>query len=254
MGVVRKPFEPPHDIAETNTFIAVSGAVKFAALMGKPTIIRGPVGIGKSTSLVLLNWKDPDVALINAERDLKKTKDYMHLIAEALDIHVVSQSNYEFRKWMAIYVRERAESGRYLIIDNAHWIDLEIIQEIFDLWEYQGLPIILCGNEELLRRPSKGGSLFEHVRTRVSRQVDLLRSDPDDFRLFAEKRNVQGDEAVRAIVNYGMKTSMREVSHLLDAAREGSDSEGPLSLGHIQFAAEYIFQDRSRARRALSSK
>lgn len=251
MGVVTKPLIPPQGIVETSTYKRVQEAVNYTLSVRYPSVIRGPAGLGKTTALFHLNYKDDDLVLINATDMLKHVKQAMLLIADGLGVHVHGRSAYDVYNSIIYGVRERANQGRYLIIDEAHRLHLNTIREIFDLWEDHGLPIILCGNNEVAKKTRTRGSAFDQISTRIGKEVSLLRSEPDDFVLLGIERNVEGKQAYDALVNYGMRTSMREVAQLLNAARIYAGEHGSIRLEHIEGAAEYSFGSK-KARTMLS--
>lgn len=252
MGVVRKPVDRPLGIVETSTHKRVIEAVNYTVNMRKPSVIRGPAGLGKTTALTFLNWKDPDAVLINAKGMLKHIKQAMLLIAEGLDIYIHGRTTYDMYNSIISGVADRASAGKYLIIDEAHRLNLDTLREVFDLWEYHGLPIVICGNNEVAKKTRTHASTFDQISTRIGKEVSLFRSEPNDFIMLGVERNVEGKQAYDALVNYGMKTSMREISHLLDTARVAAGEHGSVRFEHLQKAADYLFGSPQKARKMLS--
>ncbi|TWD57479.1 AAA domain-containing protein [Agrobacterium vitis] len=226
-------------------------AIIYTLTVRYPSVIRGPAGLGKTTALAHLNWKDSNLVLISATDMLKHVKQFMLLIADGLQIHIYDRSTYDVYNSIKAGVREQAKAGKYLVIDEAHRLNLDTVREVFDLWKEDGLPIILCGNNEVAKKTRTRAATFDQISTCIGKEVSLLRSEPNDFILFGVERNVEGKPAYDAIVNYGMKTSMREVAQLLDAARIIVGEHGSLKFDHITIAAEYAFGSK-KARLMLS--
>lgn len=252
MGVVARPFTMPNGIVETSVYRRVRSAVTACLDSGRPSVIRGPAGIGKTTALHDIHWKDPNAVLINASGRYKHLKQMMLLIAEALDIWVHERSSYDIYRIIDNGVADRAREGRYLIIDEAHRMHLDALREIFDLWENQGLPIILCGNNDVIKKTRTHASTFDQVSSRVGKEVSLKVMEPKDFVLLGAERGVEGMDAYDAITNYGIRTSMREVAYLLDTARRIVGTSGSIRITHIHSAAEYMFGSKS-ARQVLAA-
>jgi DNA transposition AAA+ family ATPase len=177
----------------------------------------------------------------------------MKLIADAFGIfvHDRGRNSYDVYASITMGVQERAAAGKYLIVDEAQRLHLDTLREIFDLWEYYGLPIILCGNNEVAKKTRTGASTFDQISSRIGKEVSLTVLEPNDFVLLGVERNVEGKEAYDAIMQYGMKTSMREVAQLLDAARIAAGERGSIKFDHVRAAAEYSFGSK-KARKLLS--
>lgn len=254
MGVVMKPMFPPRNVVETSVYKRVEEAVNYTLNLRYPSVIRGPAGLGKTTALTCLHAKDPNAVLISASGMQKHLMQMMKLIADALDIHIHDRgrNSYDVYASITMGVKEQAEAGKYLIIDEAHRMNLDTIREVFDLWEYYGLPIILCGNNEVAKKTKTRAGTFDQISSRLGKDVSLTRLEPHDFVLYGIERGVEGKEAYDALVNYGTKTSMREVAQLLDAARLAAGERGSIKLDHITAAADYSFGSK-KARTMLTA-
>ncbi|WP_275783565.1 AAA family ATPase [Pararhizobium gei] len=251
MGVVMKPLAPPKGFVETSIYKRVKSAVDYTLTVKYPSVIRGPAGLGKTTALNKLHWNDPNAVLISASGMQKHLLQMMRLIADAMNIHVFGRTSYEVYSAITTGIRERASEGTYLFIDEAHRMNLDTLREIFDLWENYGLPIILCGNNEVAKKTRTRASTFDQISSRIGKEVSLTVMEPHDFVLFGIERGVEGIEAFDALTSYGMRTSMREAAQLLDAARLIVGGSGSIKVGQIKAAAEYSFGSK-KARQMLS--
>ncbi|MBX3597312.1 MAG: AAA family ATPase [Rhizobiaceae bacterium] len=241
MGVVRKPFAPPAGIVETSVYRRVAEAVNYTLTVRYPSVIRGPAGIGKTTALTSLNCKDQNIVLINATGMLKGVWQTMQEIANGLEITVYGRARPEQYSCIMRGAERCAAEGKYLIIDEAHRLNTDTVREIFDLWENHGLPIVLCGNNEVAKKTRMHAAAFDQISTRIGKEVRLTASEPHDFMMLGVERNVEGKDAYDAVIQFGMKTSMREVAQLLDAARVAAGERGSIRLEHIRTAADYSF-------------
>jgi DNA transposition AAA+ family ATPase len=240
MGFVMRPL-PREGVVRTSVYERVEAAVEYTLTLRYPSVIRGPAGIGKTTALANIAWNDRKAALISASSMQKHVLQMMRLIADALDIWQYGRSSYEIYSSIVHTVPERAASGRYLIIDEAHRLNLDTIREIFDLWENCGLPIILCGNNEVAKKTRTQAATFDQISSRIGKEVSLSRNEPNDFVMLGIERNVEGRTAYDALTNYGMRTSMREAAQLLDAARLLAGPHGSIQLQHLQDTVDHAF-------------
>ena len=250
MGFVMRPV-PREGVVRTSVYQRVEAAVEYTLALRHPSIIRGPAGIGKTTALADLCAKDANAALISASGMQKHVMQMMRLIADALGIWQHGRTSYEVYASIVQGVPEEAAKGKYLIVDEAHRLNLDTIREIFDLWEHCGLPIVLCGNNEVAKKTRVHAATFDQISSRIGKEVSLSRNEPNDFVMLGIERNVEGKPAYEALTNYGLKTSMREAAQLLDAARLLVGPNGSIQLQHIQETADHIFGSK-RGRTLLS--
>lgn len=250
MGVVMRPLNQPIGVVETSVYKRVQEAVSYSIMTRWPSVVRGPAGLGKTTALSSLLWKDNNAVLISASGMQKSLMQMMRLIADAFGFYPHGRTSYEVYNWIVSGVQRNAEENKYLIIDEAHRLNLDTLREILDLWEYYGLPIIFCGNNEVAKKTKTHASTFDQISSRIGKEVSLTVLEPNDFVLFGVERNVEGKDAYDALINYGMRTSMRGAAQLLDAARLAAGERGSIKLDHIQAAAEYSFGSK-KARKML---
>ncbi len=250
MGVVMRPLQPPRGVVVTSVYKRVQEAIIYSNMARWPSVIRGPAGLGKTTSLNSLLWQDQNAVLISASGMQKSLMQMMRLIADAFGFYPHGRSSYEVYNSIVSGIQKKAEENMYLIIDEAHRLNLDTLREILDLWEYYGLPIIFCGNNEVAKKTNARALTFDQISSRIGKEVSLTVLEPNDFVLFGVERNVEGKDAYDAIINYGMRTSMRGVAQLLDAARLVAGERCSIKLDHIQAAAEYSFGSK-KARKML---
>lgn len=240
MGFMMRPI-PREGVVRTSVYQRVEAAVQYTLTLKYPSVIRGPAGIGKTTALADLAEKDRNAVLVSASGMKKHLLQMMRLIADALGIWHDGHGGVDAYSAIVRGVPEVAERGYYLIIDEAHRLNLDTIREVFDLWEHCRLPIILCGNYDVAKKTRAGAAAFAQVSSRIGKEVNLSTLEPNDFVMIGVERNVEGKGAYDALITYGMKTSMREAVQLLDAARLLAGPHGSIRLQHIQETVDHAF-------------
>ena len=131
-----------------------------------------------------------------------------------------------------------ARAGDFLIVDEAQRLDLNILVEIVDFPARFGLPVIIAGNPELLKRTRSHGAAFDQIASRCAKRVMLRKPLADDILSIAVDFDVYGEDAREAAISYGLRTSIRELAMMLATAR-GLAERGPVRLPEIRSAAVF---------------
>ena len=158
----------------------------------------------------------------------------MNLIAEALQINVYRKSTAVI--WDVLESYFSYPAMKYvLVFDEAQNMPLSILKEMVDLPSRFQIPVVICGNGELLKRRRVSSPAFDQIESRIAKRVILAPPTRDDFELIAGDFAANGKDAYAACVAYGCNTSMRDLVAMLEAAR-GYAGEGPLRIQEIRQA------------------
>ena len=122
-----------------------------------------------------------------------------------------------------------------LIFDEAQNLPLSILKEMVDLPSRFTIPVVICGNGELLKRRRVSSAAFDQIESRIAKRVILSAPTREDFEMIAVDFDAFGKDAHAACVAYGCNTSMRDLVAMLEAARRYA-GEGPLRLQEIRQA------------------
>ncbi len=203
-----------------------------AALLGRP-------GIGKTTAAEWLSKNYHHCRLVTATKGHSTYRRALAAIGHALDIGGCYGPAANVREVLEWSLPEKAYCGYCLIIDEAQRLDLDVLVEIVDFPERFGLPVILFGNPDLLKRTNATQSAFAQIDSRIAMKVLLTNPLRDDYRLLLADYDVMDPDAREAGERYGDKTSIRELVALLGAAKQHA-GKGPVQLDHMRLAARQL--------------
>ena len=233
----------PSMVIRTSIYDQVHSAIAFSRNLCRPSLIVGPPGIGKTTALAHIadqDYRAIYLTLLNSQKTLKKA---LLAVGQACSLPTAYYEQNSVEDIHSVVFREAesaARNGKYLIIDEAQRADLDARMELLGLWEYCGLPVIFCGNPQTLKRTKAKAAAFDQLQSRFGKIVDLKQPIDQDFIEFGIAANVSGNDAYKALVSYGKRTTMREVGTLLEAARSIAKPGSPIALDNITDAAIHI--------------
>jgi len=221
-------------VSKTSIFIAVQQAFEYSVRIKHASLITGIPGIGKTTALEEIARLNPKATLIRVAAPQSTPRAALSLIADAL--HAFSNARSASAIW------EILESGfshpandDILIFDEAQNLPLAILKEMVDLPSRFQIPVVICGNGELLKRRRVSSAAFDQIESRIAKRAILSAPTREDFEMIAVDFDAFGKDAHAACVAYGCNTSMRDLVAMLEAARRYA-GEGPLRLQEIKHA------------------
>lgn len=239
-------------VSRTSVYEGVESIVNGVSL-GSPQAgsVVGAAAIGKTTAAMDMARTNHLLVYMHVFPSQGTTKAALSMIAAALNVH--SRYDSADKIWTALeeHFSWFAETGRILFFDEAQNLDLAILKEIVDFPYRFGLPVVVCGNEALLKRSRGAAAGLDQISTRLVRRVRLERPGADDFQTIAIDHDVYGVDAHKACIAYGLNTSMRELNAVLETARVYAAS-GPLRLEEIKQAVVQIYNDTSALKLLLS--
>lgn len=194
--------------------------VKNAAVAADPPRIAvgwGPAGSGKSLGARALNAEDPASILIRIEA--------RHGTDTAVAKLIVAAAGWRGRgrdRGLIEFVMEKLhDSGRLLIIDEAHRLQTSGCEFIRDLVDVCGIPVLLLATEEFYERMTSvrtggGRKIYDQFSRRVGYVLNLLRGADGKG---GTKRAIFSEEEVRAIFKVqGLRVTHDAVEYLQAAA------------------------------------
>ncbi|MGH7936741.1 MAG: AAA family ATPase, partial [Chthoniobacterales bacterium] len=203
--------------------------------------IIGPTGTGKTCSATAYSQSHPGTVLFcmtavtgNALRAL------LLELADALGVHVPEHRPIaEIQRRMFSYDL----SDRLLIIDEAQNLKHYAFREVLNLHEFARLPIVFCGNDQLLKRVSVETGAFAQISDRIALREEIKGITEADCDALAAPFGVDGADAQRLIRALGTRFRARALIRVLTEAR---DRAGKTIKGqHIREAVELFPQYRA---------
>jgi DNA transposition AAA+ family ATPase len=221
-------------VSKTSIFIGVQEAFEYSAMMKHASLITGVPGIGKTTALEEIARLNPQATLIRVAAPQSTPRAALSLIADALRAYTYGKSASGI--WEVLESHFSHPANDYLLIfDEAQNLPLSILKEMVDLPSRFQIPVVICGNGELLKRRRVSSAAFEQIESRIAKRAILSAPTREDFEMIAVDFDAFGKDAHAACVAYGCNTSMRDLVAMLEAARRYA-GEGPLRLQEIKHA------------------
>lgn len=191
-----------------NTINNARAFKKCAAIIGRP-------GVGKTRSLEAYSTEDTSARLMtvtgvtgNALRDL------LLELCELLGIYA-SGSIASIQRRMFNYDL----SHHVLIIDEAQNLKLQAYREVLHLYDFTGMVIVFCGNDQVLRRVNTDKGAFAQISRRVPIHIELDAMLDEDADKISSAFGVEGMDAFRLMRAIGAAYETDGVVSVLQFAR-----------------------------------
>jgi DNA transposition AAA+ family ATPase len=236
---------------ETSISRTIEDVVSYARQTRRAAAIMGPPGIGKTFALQNIANRESNIIMVTASSAQATEKATWRLVASALNIFTREDSADIIWRTLEDNIPVNAAIGQALMIDEAQRLDLKVLVEIVDFPARFGLPVIIAGNPDLLKRTRVQTGAFAQIASRCAKKAILTRPLTEDFVSIMVDFDVYGEDAREAGVNYGLHTSIRELVQMLEAAK-GFAERGPVRVEEMQRATAYV-HGGSKALSLLSS-
>jgi DNA transposition AAA+ family ATPase len=235
-------------ISKTSIFVAVQDGFDYAVMMKHASLITGIPGIGKTTALEEIAQLNPKATIIRVAATKITLRASLNLIADAMRLATHSMTADGI--WDVLESSfSHPQNDDILIFDEAQNLPLAVLKEMVSLPERFQIPVIVCGNGELLKRRRVSTAAFDQIESRIAKRVILAAPTREDFEMIAVDFDAFGKDAHAACVAYGCNTSMRDLVAMLEAARGYAD-QGPLRLQEIRHAV--VLKNGASALKLLS--
>jgi DNA transposition AAA+ family ATPase len=234
-------------VIKTTIYDAVEDVTIFARTMASAGAVIGPPGIGKTFALEDIARKDPKAVYIRISPATGTYKAALDEIAKGLQIKTSHESAAQIQQAIEHHLQFRGAEFEgplvcdppILLIDEAQDLDLSILKQIVDFPYRFRVPVVVCGNADLLKRTRVRSGAYEQIASRVAKRAILAAPCDQDFQSIAVDFDVCGMDAHKACVAFGRNTSIRALVQMLEAAR-GLAGSGPLRLDEIKSAATWL--------------
>lgn len=241
--------DPEVAFVPTSIARAVEQMAGYARLLGRPTALRGPAAIGKTTAAKHLAASDEKTVYGDA-RNFTAERFFFSFLSSSFDVYFQNErSNFHMREALYEQMPQKVRAGYFLIVDEMQELQLSTLRTVVGLGEEFGLPILLLGNERSLQpRPRMDRATYDQVLSRVSMQRTLGLPSPDDFAEFAHSVGVIEPAAVRALACYGARSSFRDVRNLIDVAARTVGSREAIDVRALGDAVVLVRGDPASTR------
>lgn len=242
---------------ETTITRGVRASVEYALQSKTAVVIKGKAGQGKTATLLReIDRRRPFARGIYWRANVSDATPRAALcsLADILGDHYGSHfSNASSAKAAFEAIEEFLTAwqamGDFLVVDEAHKIDISVLLEVSDFPYRHGLPVIFCGNDKLLKRSRATAGALDQIESRCGRQFIVGEASEEDHKAIATAYGVVGREALNACVQFAAKQSIRELVEMLGAARAGSAGS---DIGSNEIREAAAFLKKKRGLRMLS--
>ena len=150
--------------------------IKIHAQHGGFSVIVGNPGVGKSfigAHLALLG-KERDTVVVSFTQTMHTYRPILKLLAESLQLNTMPVKDLEKELVQAAYRHVQAHKNLYIVIDEAHLLDLGILRKLWLLFERfpKKHNLVLLGHTELMFRLSM--MCNEDILSRISYSKQIL--------------------------------------------------------------------------------
>jgi hypothetical protein len=131
-------------------------------------------------------------------------------------------------------------SSSVLLIDEAQNLPLKAVRELLYLWDKTRLPIIFCGNHEVLKRVNVDHGAFAQISRRIPLREEITGILDADSDLITNTFGVEGVDCYAVMRQIGAKFHADGIVHVLTRARKIAAPRNTIRLHDIHDALELM--------------
>jgi len=135
-------------------------------------------------------------------------------------------------------------SHKVLIIDESQNLNLRSFRELLNLYDFTGLCVIFCGNEEVLKRVNTDKGAFAQISRRVPFRAEVNSILDEDTDRIASAFGVEGMDAHRLMRAIGRAFHADGVVTILEIAHRFASGK-TIRAEHVRRACEPFPQYRT---------
>lgn len=231
------------DIPFVETTIArrIFGIVELARTRGENAAIVGEPGVGKTRAINAYAAAHSETILMtvnaitgNALRDLLRELSELLGIFARGSIADIQRNMFQYDL-----------SDRVLIIDEAQNLKLQALREILNLRDHAGMPIIFCGNRDVLRRVNVDTGPLAQISDRIGLREEIECIPSEDADAIANTFGVEGMDAYHLARAIGARFRARALVRVLREARQLAGEKATIQHKHIESAIAVFPQYQS---------
>lgn len=143
-------------------------------------------------------------------------------------------------------------SSSVLLIDEAQNLPLKAVRELLYLWDETRIPIIFCGNQEVLKRVNVDHGAFAQISRRIPLREEITGILDADSDLITNTFGVEDLESYAVMRQIGAKFHADGIVHVLTRARKIAHPRNVIRVHDIHDALEMMpafkvaFDDKRR--------
>lgn len=225
-SILQPPY--PEHFAETTVTAWMRDAIDFAMMTSLAVVVRGPAGMGKSSSIAHLTEEIRGIRYFEVLQNIRSNQVLMDCVSAAF-----GRSPTPLRHMADLFNRLRHDNEIQpgcLIVDEVQRAGADGIRMLLSINEHCGIPVVLVGNNAALKRTRANEAAYDQIEDRVAKWYDLQKPIAEDIIAIARRWGVEGKDSLEALVAYGLPRTIRQVALVLRTARAGVEDGAP--IGH----------------------
>jgi hypothetical protein len=206
-------------IVSTETMRKILKVIHLIHLMKKMGIVYGAAGLGKTESAKAYIARTPGSYHLTALPDSKSVAGAINLIHFAL---FKEEQRYSPRTARRMIVDRLKGSDSMIIIDDAHKLGNDALEEVRAIHDQSGCAFTLIGTEEILNRliDPRAGRILAQMSSRLPvRRMFPLQPSNADLKLVCEAYGVTDKEVIKRLAEKGKRGGLRLAVHQIKIAR-----------------------------------
>lgn len=223
-SIVQPPY--PEHFAETTVTTWMRDAIEFAKATSLAVVVRGPAGMGKSSSIAHLTEELGGIHYFEVIQGVRSNQVLLDCVCAAF-----GRSPTPLRHLPDLYARLRGDFGHRggcLVVDEVQRAGADGIRMLLSFNDHCDMPIVLVGNNAALKRSRANEAAYDQIEDRVAKWYDLQKPIAADIVAISRRWGVDGQAALDALVAYGLPRTIRQVALVLRTARAGVEPGAPI--------------------------
>lgn len=228
---------PDQSFVETSVSRVIFDVLERARSERKCAAIVGAPGVGKTAAI--REWAARhhiDSCLTCTGTVAGSMRSLLEEIADLLGVYRERGIAATHRALM----RTQYNAGEVLILDEAQNLPDKHYREVLFLWDEAKLPIVFCGNPEVLKRVNIDSGPYSQISWRVTRREQVYGIEAEDADRLASRLGVEGMDAYRALRIIAERFHAAGVVKAVEEARHFSGYVTPVRIEHIRDALESL--------------
>lgn len=244
-GRIDRPGNIPETVVETATVAIARDAADYAIALRRPVHIVGAAGTGKSSAL----WhiaQSMGGYYCEISGPTKATKGLFELLLKTVGVwngqkFISDLADAVYRAFEPVQRYSSAEGQwvmepAFLAVDEVQTLEPTAFRELLRIQEKCEVGLIVAGNAERLAGKKQDAGTWDQIESRITMRRMLPGPSKKDCELIGSTFNVEGKEAYDALANFGMRTNLRDLTHLLEAAKRLSGGTTGIRKNHLEGA------------------
>jgi DNA transposition AAA+ family ATPase len=239
MQSILQPLYPDY-FAETTVTAWMRNAINFAMMTSLAAVVRGPAGMGKSSSIAHLSGEIDGIRYFEVLQGVRSIQALLDCVSGAFE-----RSPTPLRHMPDLLGRLRQEASYRrvcLVVDEVQRAGADGIRMLLSINEHCGIPVVLVGNNAALKRTRANEAAYDQIEDRVAKWYDLQKPIAEDIVAIARQWGVAGKDSLDALVAYGLPRTVRQVALVLRTARSGIEDGDPIDHSTLTRAIKLLGQ------------